>query len=40
MQVFRSFLWGTPRSPEMSLLICCLESEDLCVLGAEMVRRL
>lgn len=40
MQVFRSFLWGVPRS-EMSLLICCLESEDPCVLGAsEVVRRL
>lgn len=40
MQVFRSFLWGAPRSPEMSLLICCLEGEDLCVVEAEVVRRL
>ena len=40
MQVFRSFHWGAPHSPEMSLLICCLEGEDLCVLGAEVVRRL
>lgn len=29
MWVFRSFLWGRSDYPEMSLLIFCLEGEDL-----------
>ena len=39
--VFRSFLWGRSDYTEMSLLIFCLEGEDLdaSVLGAELGRR-